>query len=354
MIHFFSIFSKDVSKTPFARAIVASKISHRIFADYINLSYRNKMEFFSLRLPGLAWFALKSSFKSLALSNPRPNAVVLNSDIEVFIFGVIKIIFFKKNTMIVLGSFIYTDRFNPFIRVLRKFYFKHMLRLTNLVIVHSRLEVDRYSRIFSGSGTKFEFIPWCTNIEIRTHLFEQKAKDINQSRTFYLASAGKSGRDYQTLCAATEGIKIETRIICDYEGALKNIKLHDGVKILSHCHGLDYINQIFNAQIVVVPLSVENISAGQMVLVQAMSLGKAIIATKTPTIADYVCDNYNALLVERGSISDLRNSITDLLNNSNKKKLLEKNALDTYEKSLKTEYGVKRLIEVIYEYIPSI
>jgi glycosyltransferase involved in cell wall biosynthesis len=81
---------------------------------------------------------------------------------------------------------------------------------------------------------------------------------------------------------------------------------------LRHCYEEANAIELRNAGIVVVPLSVANISAGQMVLIQAMAYRKPLVVTRTPTVEDYLKHDRNALLVPAGDAQALEAAL-DLL-----------------------------------------
>ena len=82
--------------------------------------------------------------------------------------------------------------------------------------------------------------------------------------------------------------------------------------MLRNCYGDRYLEELGKAEIVVVPLAVDDISAGQMALIQAMAYGKPVIATRTRTICEYLDDGRTALLVDRKDVGQLRKAICRL------------------------------------------
>jgi glycosyltransferase involved in cell wall biosynthesis len=72
------------------------------------------------------------------------------------------------------------------------------------------------------------------------------------------------------------------------------------VTLLDHCHGAAYLAELAAADIVVVPLAVATISAGQIVIIQAKVLGRPVITTDTVTTRDSAVDGEDALLVPLG------------------------------------------------------
>lgn len=103
------------------------------------------------------------------------------------------------------------------------------------------------------------------------------------------------------------------------------------MKVLSRCYGKEYLQELEHAAVVVVPLLVDDISAGQMVLIQAMAYRKPIIVTRTTTIQEYVQHDRDCLLVERNDPAALRQAIRKLLTDRDLATRLAKGARQAYE-----------------------
>ena len=344
MIHFFPTFSRGAANSPYGEALRQSGVAHRIFASEVRFEYRSRLGLLCVAMPRLAAAALRSAIASLAPGRKPPEAVVVGSDIEVLIFALVRTLFGRRGVRIVLTSFIFTRRGKPRVDAVRQAYFRFVLGRTSLVVVHSRLEAQHYAGLFAPGPTRFVFIPWGTNIDGRDALTaENQAIPGNGA----VLAAGKSGRDYATLFAAMAGIDAELRVICDYAAALPDSPPTSRITILTGCYGWDYYREILRAAVVVIPLAVEDISAGQMVLIQSMGLGSAIIVTDTPTIRDYVTDGHDALLVPRGDVAALRAAILRLLGDAALRCRLAENARATYDASFSTGQHLQRLLAAI-------
>jgi glycosyltransferase involved in cell wall biosynthesis len=341
MIHFFPIFSRRAAETELGAALRRIGVAHRIFAGEVRFNYRSRLELLLVCMPRLALFALGAGVRSLFLARPFPDIVVLGSDVEVLVFALLRALRLRR-VRIVLGSFIYTTRAAGWQNRLRQAFFGFVLARAELVVVHSRLEEDRYARIFAGSFTRFVFVPWGTTIDARALL--TKGATALPGATKTIVSAGKSGRDYRTLIAALDGADAQARIICDCfpDEAMANAL--PNVTLLRQCHGDMYLRELADAALIVVPLSHTDISAGQMVVIQAMGLGKAVIVTDTPTIRDYVTAGHDAVLVPPGDPAALRETIARLLADPAERERLGRNASATFDRACSTEAHLRGLI----------
>lgn len=342
MLHVITI-SPGAADSPFGRALRDAGIAYRLFTGTVPMSYRSRFQLIFQRLPRRAVFALLSAIRSLILSRPAPTTVIVESDIEVLMFALIRRLTCRP-TRIVLVGFIYTSRTAGWQNAVRRHLFRFILWLTDIVIVHSRLEAQSYPAAFGLRSSRFRFVPWGTNIHIRDALLHDPAPTRDPSEPPYIISAGRSGRDYPTLLHAVDGMTTEVRIVCDFGPAIGTGPLPANVKVLQDCYGNDYIEQLFRAEIVVVPLAASDISAGQMVVLQAMALGKAVIVTATPTITDYVEDGRDALLVQRGDAADLAAAIHGLMDDPALRATLGRNAQVRYEAFNTTETYVRNII----------
>lgn len=345
MIHFFPIFSNDASRSPLALELTALDVPHKMFSRHIKLRYKTRLGLVLRGWPKLAWFALHSSFRSFVLSKVRPNAVILGSDIEVIIFSLMRALTFSGRTEIVYLGFILTARPNRIVNRMREIYFKAVFYNVDKIISHSQLELGRFTELFNNGRTKVAFIPYGLHIGGRDQPVAENASD----REAYIMSAGRSGRDYATLFKAVAGLPIELHVVCDNRQALFGVEIPGNVKVLSNCYDGAYVDQLKHAEMVVIPLAVGDISAGQMVLIQAMAFAKPTIITRTVTVEDYVANEVESLLVPPGDVAALRDAIARLLDDRVLAAKLSANALTSFENRFCMRAFVRNLVAVVYE-----
>jgi glycosyltransferase involved in cell wall biosynthesis len=314
LIHFFPLFSNDPGNSPFALELKKAGVEHRLFGQALSFHYKTRLGLILLGWPRLILFGCRSAWRSLFRSTPPPDAVVLGSHFEVLIFGLARALLpHNSRPAIILLGFIYTSRPSPLARRLRQLYFSLVFRLTDRIICHSHNELQQYGEIFTAARNKFRYVPYGMYVSGEEAYRSDLPSMANPGST-YVFAAGRSGRDYATLAKAVARNGTATHIICDREAALAGIALPSHITVLNRCYGGDYLRELQNAAIVVVPLLVDDISAGQMVLIQAMAYRKPIIVTRTTTIQEYVQDNQECLLVERNDVTALQQAIQRLLN----------------------------------------
>lgn len=341
MIHFFPMFSNDASNSPLARELAASGVEHRLMAAELRLQYHSRLWLLLVGWPRLLAFALRSAWRSLVRSTPRPGVVVLTSDIEVLVFGLFRALRFAETPRIVLVGFIYTSRNSRLLMALRRLYFRCVFAFADTVLCHSAFELENYRRIFRGCRARFDYIPFGLHVAGR----ESVSGIAVEPR--YVLAAGRSGRDYGTLFDAVRGQDIRVRVVCDSSDALAGLDVPPNVVVLRNCYGGAYLRELAGASIVAVPLAVDNISAGQMVMIQAMALGKPVVVTRTPTIEEYVTDNEQAVLVPRGDAIALRSAIEGLLSSPERIAAMGQAGLRTFEEKFSMRSYVRNVLAAL-------
>lgn len=340
MIHFFPTFSKDASRSPFALELLALGVPHRLFAFQIKLRYKSKLAVLLLGMPQVAWCALCLAVRSLVLSRPRPQKVVINTDIEAIIFGVLRALMGLKHLEIVMLGFILTDRRTAWRNRLRHQYFRLVFHFVDKVLCHSMLEVTRYAALFDNGHTRFVHIPFGLHIHGRA----VAARPAAHAQPYILA-AGRSGRDYGTLFQAVASLPVHLHVVCDRQQALEGLVVPPNVTVLRNCYDGAYVDELKNAIFVVIPLAVDDISAGQMVLLQSMAFAKASIVTRAPTVEEYVTDGEEVLLVPRGDVAAMSQAIRRLLDDHQLKDTLAANATRSFDERFCMRAFVRNLVK---------
>jgi len=179
----------------------------------------------------------------------------------------------------VILTFIYNRR-----KSLIGFFHRMLYRLTvnsgsiRSIVVHSELELDHYCQIFKNCE-KFEFIRVGTRHPLKHQV-------LNGSGGYFFA-AGRSNRDYHTLIQAFRLQPHPLKIACLRE-SLHGMNLPENVEPHFDAYGSKYLELLEHAYAVIIPIDDVNISAGQLVLIEALRLGKICIVTEGPCLKDYI------------------------------------------------------------------
>ena len=211
------------------------------------------------------------------------------------------------------------------------------------IIYHSTVQQAYYSRhlphIRSG------FIPF----GVDTEHFEPKAGSSGNEKT--IIAFGNKKRDYRTLCDAWRILNtdeyglhivgIGSRHQLCVDSVPKGITIHAEVPISV------LKKMIGKAAFVVLPLPVYNYAYGQMSLLQSMSMGKAVIVTKTPSTIDYVRDNVDAVFTRPYDSGDLSKRMAAFIINPGLVDTIGKNAYSI----VRRRYNERKMSLQIYDFI---
>jgi glycosyltransferase involved in cell wall biosynthesis len=171
--------------------------------------------------------------------------------------------------------------------------------------VASQIEKSLYSNYFGIPEDRIEVRLWGMNVP-------DVSADPPALNQRYVSSVGGNARDYATLLEAA-------RILCDVPMVWvvrpENI---EGLDLPPHVHVLKNIpypramNVVANSQLTVVPLRDSKVPCGHVTLVSGMLLKKAVVATNSAGVLDYVKDGWNGLLCEPHNPTDMAKKIRAL------------------------------------------
>lgn len=298
-IIFISPNSKNAKYWPFFNEMQLMGADVEVIAGDLALNYSHRIWLYLFHWPLLivkSVILARSCIKELADNS----VLVFQSHMMLFIYKKIAAFSFrarKARPKLVLHGLIYTPRQSNFVQKLRALYFKHTLHKIHLIICYSQYESKSIDSLIDSNFTRI--IPvrygigegpviskWYDSFR-NDEIIEPKNDFVN------IITAGRSSRDYRTLVDAVENARasIVCNIVCDnYQAAPESLK-SDRVIIHRNTYGHHYIEKILAADIAVIPLTTSDISAGQMVMLQALSAAKPVIITDIKTIREYVEDN---------------------------------------------------------------
>jgi glycosyltransferase involved in cell wall biosynthesis len=142
----------------------------------------------------------------------------------------------------------------------------------------------------------------------------------------YVLSIGRTLRDVDTLLHAAKQIIAPIRLVVGREDKLP-AALPSNVQVFREIP-LDQGHEMLRrAAVVAIPLLPTERATGQVVLFEALALGKPVVATRCAGTEDYLRDGENGLLVESGDAQALADAIRRLLQNPALAEQLATNAL---------------------------
>ena len=144
------------------------------------------------------------------------------------------------------------------------------------------------------------------------------------------------GRDFATLFAATAGLEVPVLITAP-QSHLTNLLPLPPFVTQRNLSNEEMLDAYARAAIVVLPITLLNHSndaSGCSTLIEALSMGRAVIATHTKTMEGYIEDGVNGVLVPPEDPEALRRAIESLLADPARRTALGQRARERAEREL--------------------
>lgn len=212
-------------------------------------------------------------------------------------------LFRLRKIKIVVAQLIVPSREDSIAQRLKLAFTRYALARVELVLVYSSIEVELFQNAYENGFTQFVFTP--LGIELpNAHGMENKG---------YIFSGGRSNRDYDTLIKAAAELNVHVQIAAQRFN-IRTSTLPKNVSVHYDAFGDDFLRLLRQSMFVVIPLDRVDESSGQLVLLQAMALGKAIIITENRGISDYYQPDVTALVAPPHDVGGLKRQISRLMN----------------------------------------
>jgi|GEM_PF-503425 len=185
---------------------------------------------------------------------------------------------------------------------LRRWMAQASLQHINRFVVHTRRECEMYSQWLGLPKERFVFFPYqVADIPVQ---YEE-----NTTQPF-IAALGSAHRDFPTLFQAVETLKLST-IVASGSRALTGLQLPAQVQAPLGLDKQNCLRLAQEARINIVPMKTDAhiTAAGQVTIVEAMRMGRVVIASRCNGAEDYIIHGETGLLVEPGSTQSLVRAI---------------------------------------------
>lgn len=215
---------------------------------------------------------------------------------------------------------------------LRRLAFRGCARL----IVYSSGERELYRHELDLPIERIAFVPFHTNI------LEPRLTPPGS----YGFAAGRSLRDYKTFFSAIEGIDFPFVVVAD-KASVAHLPKPANVELHCDIPRARYLELLEGSRFAVVPLKADYRSTGQVVVLEAASLGKPVVASNVVGVRDYITDGENGLLVEPGNPEMLRDCICRLIGDDALDARLAANALERVRRDHTFEAFTERCLAIM-------
>ncbi|MEK7575023.1 MAG: glycosyltransferase family 4 protein [Patescibacteria group bacterium] len=200
-------------------------------------------------------------------------------------------------------------------------------------------------------ANKIFFIPNGIDVEFMQRKKEEQ-KDIPRNVEPFILSVGKDmGRDYVTLAEAVRGLSIQVKVAALPRNFSDVKEIPSNLHILGFVPFGDLIKLYNQAEFVVIPTKSEKHTdasdcSGQYVLLDAMSLGKTVLASRRETLADYLSNGVDGVIVEPENSIALREAIVGLINDPERARLMGDRAGKRAEAHFTTKCLAENLVDI--------
>jgi len=175
------------------------------------------------------------------------------------------------------------------------------------IITISEKEAEMLKSRFPHLKDRIRFVRYGTDLEYF------KPRNVPEAEEIFAAGFDR-GRDAKTVLEAADGLGI--KVVFSNSRHLRKIGPLPSYAEARPLSDSGLLEQYARSKIIIISLDTSggiNDAMGCSTLVEALAMGKAIIATRTPTMESYITDGQNGFLVEEKSAEKMREAIKHLL-----------------------------------------
>ncbi len=174
----------------------------------------------------------------------------------------------------------------------RRFLFRRYLKRVDRFVVSSTMERALYSDYFDIDPKRIDLLLW----SIRPPL-EEMSKQPRFGSGRYICAIGSQARDYHTLIESMRHVPSIRLVLVASPDSLPQGPIPPNVTIMTNVPLADAMNVLAHSQFMVLPLRDSAVPCGHVTVVSALHMGKAVVATDSSGLHDYLNDSKSALLV---------------------------------------------------------
>lgn len=174
----------------------------------------------------------------------------------------------------------------------RRTLLRRYLKRVDRFVVASSMERDLYSDYFGIEAKRIDLLLW--SIEPPT---DECFKQARFGDGPYICAIGSQARDYATLIESMRLVPSIKLVLVASHDSLPQCPVPPNVTILTNVPVADAMNVLAHSSFMVLPLRGSDVPCGHVTVVAALHMGKAILATDSSGLNDYLFNGKNALLV---------------------------------------------------------
>jgi glycosyltransferase involved in cell wall biosynthesis len=248
----------------------------------------------------------------------------------------------QKEPPLVIAAFNIRGVISHFLRLAR-----FGMQSVNHVVVFTPGEVERYQQMLSLAPTAISFCPHGWYDPLRWYDPAKTSPTASaRFREKYVFSSGRSYRDYNTLARAVDNSNIQVRV-SGRKFNLTGVHMPTNMQALDWLAKREFLDYMYHALFYVVPLQRIEHAGGDSSILQAMSFGKAVVATRAPSTETYIEDGVTGLLVDPENVDHMRNTLERLWESPEQARQMGQAARRRFEEQHTIENLAQRIHEVL-------
>jgi glycosyltransferase involved in cell wall biosynthesis len=173
-------------------------------------------------------------------------------------------------------------------------------------VSYSTVERSLYAQYFDIPIERIDMLHWAV------HAPKIDLTELPLESGRYICALGSQGRDYKTLFAAMKNLPNIKLVVVTNAESIKDLSIPANVKIYTNIPNSQANNILAHSQFMALPLRDSQVPCGHVTIVSAMFYSKAIVATNSQGVHDYIEDEQTGLFFEPQNVDDLTLKIQSL------------------------------------------
>jgi len=210
-------------------------------------------------------------------------------------------------------------------------------------IAYSQEQIDLWKSRYHVPDDRFTFLPYC----IDTAFLRRKPRQAS-ARPYVLAVGRDMGRNFDTLVHAMDGLGLDLKLVTlpyllrTIDASQPWIEVHQHISY-------DALLQLYaDALLVAIPLKRDvTYPSGIRGLLEALTLGKSVVSTRTGVLEEYVKEGEGVLYVEADNAPSMRAAIDRIRDDQGLRQQLE----NAGPAVVKARYDMSRFAELLDAYL---
>lgn len=220
------------------------------------------------------------------------------------------------------------------------------LQKIDCFVVVTRRECELYSDWLGLPISKFQFVP-----------IAEKPIPVEWQEEFddpFITVQGSAHRDFSTFFKAIEPLDIKT-VIASSQVALEGMEIPKKVETPFGISRKECWKMTQQSRFSVVPMynRPDIPAAGIVTIIEAMVMGRPVIASRCNGAEDYIIHGKTGFLVEPSSVESLREAIATLWSNDVLRQEMSQAAKEYAERHFSYEGGARALENILNEFSPT-